>query len=185
VSATLFDLLMEQIQPTVDLVARELAGLAEERVVAMLSKISIACQQTLSIAAADLEFDSGTDAAIPGVASLVDSALAVAPRKTATSRTYTPATYPPSRRAGHQPGQIQSNGKRAVTCQKCGFVGGNARGCGSAHETQSRITAATPDSDEKTARLGAIRARVGLPAPSASFDVDRETGDVRELEFEA
>lgn len=142
----------------------------------------------------DGQFDSGTGDAALAAASATSpgtSAPAAASRAAATSppkRAYTPQTYPPSRRAGHQPGQLQANGKKAVTCGKCGFVGGNARGCGTAHEPMSRVADGEPQTDEKLDRRALIKTsakrRDGtLPAVSSSFDVDHETGEVRELDF--
>jgi len=114
------------------------------------------------------------------------------PRKRALS----PDADPPSRRdRGDREDRAATpstptNGKKFVTCKRCGFVGGNARGCGTAHETI--VSAATPSidagaSDEvKTERRGAIadvaRKLAGeLPRPRSSFLVDQ--GAVSELDF--
>lgn len=52
-----------------------------------------------------------------------------------------------------QPKRVQSNGKQMPSCSKCGYVGGNARGCGTAHATQFMGARSSPDRRAAIAEL--------------------------------
>lgn len=77
-----------------------------------------------------------------------------------------PETYAPSRRAREDRTALQANGKAPPSCSKCGYVGGNARGCGTAHETlvagakQNGVTVADvePPPPARSDRFAAIEA---------------------------
>lgn len=70
-----------------------------------------------------------------------------------------PAAKPVSRTPANKGGK--------VTCTKCGYVGGNARGCGTAHETQTKAAKASA-SDDSEDEPGAVPADVIREATTAS-----------------
>lgn len=111
----------KRLKPLVDRFCGELAAFVQARVDAAVAEAEQAIESAISAIVADLE---------PG-----DEASAAKPASPVRVRNWSPTNYPPSRRGREERAAPQANGKKPVTCSKCGFVGGNARGCGTAHET--------------------------------------------------
>lgn len=131
------DVLLSRVRPLVERFADDLAALAVRRVETELARIGVALDVALSAYQSDVSQDVDSisrdvlaDALGPQLA-----AMLTPPDK--RQRDYKPENYPPSRRAREERAESQANGKKPITCKTCGFVGGNARGCGTAHETKS------------------------------------------------
>lgn len=147
--------LRARIQPLADQLADELCDLVMARVERELERVREALHEQLSSVASDIAGE-----VVPVRAAEPPPDVARAPRP-------------------HAP----LVAKKPIVCSKCGFVGGNARGCGTAHETQRAIDGGASD-DTKADRLDTLRKRAGrLPVPSSSWRVD--SGEVRELDFGA
>jgi hypothetical protein len=129
------ELLLKRVRPLVDRLAEDLASLAVERLEAELVRI----EEALTVALSSYQSDSPPNliaAALgPELAKILDAPEKKPHRKRERVREYEPENYPPSRRAREQRTEPQKNGAKPITCSKCGFVGGNARGCGTAHPT--------------------------------------------------
>lgn len=171
------DVLIERVRPLVERLAANLTELAVARVEAELERMTEAFEVALSAYQSDEPSDLITKALGPELGAMLNAKPEPLPSVPAKrDRDYKPENYPPSRRAREERTELQANGKRPVTCTKCGFVGGNARGCGTAHETKAHfvppprakaepdakpLTAITPTIPRRpsTAELDAARAR--------------------------
>lgn len=157
--------LRARVQPMIEQLAADLTELAAERIEADLAHVEEIIEYTLSAIASDLgapplDHDLLTDALGPELAGMLDSAR---PRK-GTARE--PAadqqhkrTGLPGEVGGGRPVKLQANGKRPPTCQACGFVGGNTRGCGTSHPTQDKVATAPDAPDPKQDRFARIEAQ--------------------------
>jgi len=131
------ELLLERIQPLVDRLAADLTSILIDRILAELDGMSEAFEVAVSSYASNTIVHGPSD--VLGVGQRAQQpARCPAPfdGPPSTHRDVKPGNYPPSRRSRDQRAALQANGKKPVTCSACGFVGGNARGCGTAHETQ-------------------------------------------------
>lgn len=153
------DVLRKRFRELTERFADDLAGLVADRIEADIAHIGEILEYSLSAIASDLgapplaEPDLVTAALGPELAGM----LTPAPAK--RERDYKPENYPPSRRDREERAVPQANGKKPVTCSKCGYVGGNARGCGTAHETRS---------DPKKPLEIDVDRFLGRPAPTVS-----------------
>lgn len=141
--------LRARVRQIVDRVVTDLTELAITRVERELERMGQAFEAGVSSYASEGPPDLITAALGPELAAM----LTPTPKKShkkKRERDYTPEEYPPSRRAREERTEPQKNGSKPITCSKCGFVGGNARGRGRAHPTLHEIvtppvrTAATP-----------------------------------------
>ena len=119
---------------------------------------------------------------VPIVESTIVATMEVRPKKShkKRERNYKPDNYPQSRRARDDRSAAQANGSKPITCRKCGYIGGNARGCGTAHETlgagakQNGVTVADLK-PPPCQQIGSVRANRGRSrrAPSRAIAMTR------------
>jgi dihydroorotase-like cyclic amidohydrolase len=186
--------LATRLRPLVNAFARQLTELVQARIDAVIVDAETAIESALSAIVADLE---PAAAESPRKQSISERrrvhGLAEVPADERSENVATIIAAPVSRVAKPTPVHVAKvSGK--VTCKRCGFVGGNARGCGTAHETlvadneddEPEVRVAEPPLMSKRDRFALIEAKAaartnaGLPVPRASFEV--EDGQVRELE---
>lgn len=182
-----FDEVLAAIQPAVELVARDLASLVEERIADMIGKIHIALTHTFSLAASELDNRGGAD---------VEADRTVHRAVAQNAASSAGVTSPARKRHVEQPvsnrldaGETRQPARPSpvpgkVTCKKCGFVGGNARGCGKSHPTQgaSVITDGAVQHSGRTPppappRVSTIAARVYTRAKQAAAPSITEADD--------
>lgn len=216
------DVLLDRIEPLVKRFAAELADLLVARIDIIVRQAEESIDIALSALASQLD-DSDGNAGVHVAGADDSSTTAVSavrpPRPTKRSkRAATPGQSATAQGASsaagnvaephRAPGRPPQHGAAGVdtsqplvaspkgkTCSKCGFVGGNARGCGTAHETRVMLDdilddaiAAVDEEQKKTAKASRIAEikkaarRHGLPTPRSSFDVN-DRGDVSELDF--
>lgn len=139
------DVLLARIKPLVDRFAdrlvNDLVDLEVARIELELARIPDAFEAALSAYASDVLGPVLATMMAPP-APPIDSTWTTIEHPAvvkARQRDVKPENYPPSRRAREERTEPQANGKKPVTCTKCGFVGGNARGCGTAHPTKDSI----------------------------------------------
>lgn len=173
------DAILARVWPLVDRFANELADLATARLEHELERLSESIAIALSAYASDAETDILTRALGPELAGMLHGpattcgkghgsmlcVLSAGHRGPCSSdgtpkreRDYKPENYPPSRRDREDRAAPQANGKKPVTCQACGFVGGNARGCGRSHPTLEAPPPRTVRPEAPTRSAGAIEA---------------------------
>lgn len=133
--------LLKRVRPLVERLATDLTELAVRRVEAELERMTEAFSVALSAYQSNGAPDLIEAALGPDLARMLNSAP---DRDTKPANVPPPApaerprvVRPPDARSGHSTDKRRSDGKRigAIICSKCGYVGGNARGCGTAHET--------------------------------------------------
>lgn len=189
--------LARRIRPLTDQLAQSVAELLERRIDAMIDDVHQAFEIALSAVASE-----GAEPASEWRQGRIDKTRLVVESKVVRpdspleidvdrflgkhEEPERPADVPASRRprgqskdkpARKQGGQAGSK----VTCKRCGFVGGNARGCGTAHETQVVSPAAVDGGASEETKAEANKRRGKLPTPRSSFEV--EGGEVTELDF--
>jgi hypothetical protein len=130
------DLLLERVRPMVERLAVDLTELAMTRVEAELDRMRDAFEVALSSYAGDGAPDLLTAALGPELANMLNAKPAASPKR---QRDIKPAKAPAAKRE-----PVNKGGK--MVCKACGFVGGNARGCGRSHPTQgkSEVVVARP-----------------------------------------
>ena len=175
------DLIARRLRPFVDRLENDLIAVVESRISAEVERARAAFDIALSAYASD-DTEQECPPVVPALASPSGQSKDKADRDVKPSnvprvRAYKPDNYPPSRRDREDRTALQANGKKPVTCQKCGYVGGNQRGCGKSHPTQTS-DAVTPapnvgrqvqpplgvDRLDVRARLATIAARAPKPA---------------------
>lgn len=129
------ELLLERVRPLVAELAEDLASLAVDRVEAELGRM----REAFAVALSAYQSDEAAAKAVATGAQIV--ALAQQHKVFTEEDLPLPEPSKPARgrvspvRDREDRGKKQANGKNAPTCSACGFVGGNARGCGRAHPT--------------------------------------------------
>lgn len=114
--------LSERIRPFTDQLADDLADLVATRIESVVASTLASIDEAFGVALSALASESQA----PGGADMVPAEPIASPKAKRT-RAVTPAVKRPV---------VATSGK--MTCKKCGFVGGNARGCGRSHPTQGR-----------------------------------------------
>lgn len=109
-----------RLKPHTEKLLRDLCAIFEERVEAMAKQVEVAFEHALSAAATEL--------AAPRPTVTVDIAGSVEPLRITDDELKQLKAVAPA-----------PDGKKTVTCKKCGYVGGNARGCGKSHPTLLRV----------------------------------------------
>lgn len=86
----------------------------------------------------------------------IEGALSVVELEPVELAAPTKARTPKPKKLAKPPRKV----KAQITCKKCGFVGGNSRGCGTAHETVSSIATgeSPPPTTAKPDRFARIEA---------------------------
>ena len=200
--------LAKRMQPLIAAFAGEVVELVQRRIDGVISEAEAAIENAISLIAAELEgppVDSGQPRQSIPKAKPVEEIVRRVPELTATRGVTADALFKreiasksrPAAKPSTAPApapRLKVEGK--VTCKKCGFVGGNARGCGTAHVT---VTADAENNDVErwsSDRIAQIKAQAEankhagkLPRPSSSFEVDQEErvagmAAVRELEVD-
>jgi hypothetical protein len=177
-----------RIRSVVDEFALELASIVEKHVDSVLeqafAQVGAALDGALSIAVGELARDEvrvvETVVDLPGIAI---AKTAAKPR--ATKQKLGAGFADLANKINRERTALQANGKKPVTCTKCGYVGGNARGCGRAHPTQvtgkegSSHGAAGPVRSAATPNRLAAIATVAkkLPPPSRPQAVEPDDDD--------
>lgn len=149
--------LRARLKPVVDRLVREFTAAFEARIEAELERLNEAFEVALS------SYESDAEPVAPvltwSIPNIKDLHVVEAVERPTPAPREVPAR--------------QTNGKRPVTCQKCGYIGGNQRGCGTSHPTLVKVlraehkAPAAPVVDEG-ARVDRIKrvsiARSGQPA---------------------
>lgn len=139
------DLIARRLRPFVDRLENDLIAVVESRISAEVERARAAFDIALSAYASD-DTEQECPPVVPALASPSGQSKDKAHRDVKPSnvprvRAYKPENYPSSRRDREDRTALQANGKKPVTCQKCGYVGGNKRGCGKSHPTQTATAA--------------------------------------------
>jgi hypothetical protein len=196
------DVLLARIQPLVDRMAADITELAVRRVEAELERMGEAFAVALSAYASDAAPDMITKALGPDIARMLDTAAPAPPRPRPLTITTAeqadellgpgtamaarvkdllprPVVVPLCTPVDGQPTDIRraSNGARLPTCKLCGYVGGNARGCGRSHVTRTAAPSspapATPAPDRRAA-IAALASKPKADAPIAVAGDDED-----------
>lgn len=122
------DVLLKRIRPLVERLANDLADLALARIELDLAKLPEVFEAALSSYASDAAPEPPAAAPVFAGPAIILSKV----RPDLVENGLRLAALPVTVFAA----ALQANGKKVVTCKKCGFVGGNARGCGTAHATK-------------------------------------------------
>jgi hypothetical protein len=224
------EVLLERVRPLAERLAQDMVNVATARIEAEIERIGEAFEVALSAFASEVPHDDSdrrVDDPLPKVPSGARRQLhGDEPR--GASRADSVAVdgayeEQPAQNAGEGRGDgersarpvalsvsVPSDIRKQNVCSKCGFVGGNARGCGTAHRsarapvtttperprpiTAAAIAAAKVRNTERIASIAkreTVRARAGSPGPRSDDNQNAEERwtpqgitEERELDFE-